>query len=103
MKSIPLTSENLDDMYTLDPHDRPAFQRDTKIRKMKEFSKAVVEHMLTDKQKDVWKMYHIDRLTIYEIAKIIGVSAPAISKILKRADKRIEKNKKVFEKLTISG
>ena len=49
---------------------------------------------LTERQREVFLLYHGDELTQEQIAEKLGTSRPNITKILKSAERRIKKNSK---------
>jgi RNA polymerase sigma factor (sigma-70 family) len=51
---------------------------------------------LTDKQREVVRMYYIDNKKMPEIAEILGINKSSVHKILKRAIKKLEFSKKYF-------
>jgi RNA polymerase sigma factor (sigma-70 family) len=49
---------------------------------------------LTDKQREVVRMYYIDNKKMPEIAEILGINKSSVHKILKRAIKKLEFSKR---------
>ena len=53
--------------------------------------------MMTQRQKEVVKLYYIDGLGVKEIAAIYGISHQAVSVTLSDVKKKFQKNRKFFE------
>lgn len=100
MKGSRRTRENLDLLYTLDPQDTEVMENcNTEQReRMKRYIKAVMETALTERQRQIVRMYHGEGLSTPEIARIIGVSPRAVQLSLEGAMIKIGQHKKIFLK-----
>lgn len=96
-----LTQISLNNLYTLDSHDADIMENDNTEQRqnMKKLIAAVMDNSLTDRQRQIVKMYFFERKNMPQIAIILGIKAPTVSITLKRAMEKFEKNKKIFEKV----
>lgn len=90
MRSIPLIKENLGASYHLDPYMMEDTSNTSQIINMRRSVSLVVARVLTDRQREVVDMYYIQGRKMPEIADVLGINKPAVSKALKRALVRIK-------------
>jgi RNA polymerase sigma factor (sigma-70 family) len=62
--------------------------------KMKKTLQGIIDYSLTNRQKEVFIMYHVDRKKMPEIASILGIHKSNVSRALNGAQKKIDKLKK---------
>lgn len=93
-------SESLDNLYTLDPQDAEAYENcNTEQReRMKRYISAVMEVILTARQRQVVWMHYAEGKSVTEIAAALGISPRGVRRILGAGMRKIEKHKKIFIK-----
>ena len=92
-------SENQESLYIVDPFDDSPATNSGRISQMKKLLHSTINISLTNRQKQVFEMYYIDGKKMPEIADILGVNKSSVYRALKGSIKKIEKNKKIFEKV----
>lgn len=65
---------------------------------MKILLDMAVDLSLTNKQRDVVRLYYSEGKKVSEIAELLGICESGVYKILKRAIKKLDKCKKIFLK-----
>ncbi len=92
-----LTRDNLEGLYTLGPGmEKPATNAE-KIKKMKQFLKVAMQFSLTNRQRQVVRLYYLEEKKAVEVAEELHISRQAVYRILK--DSRIKLKKiKIFLK-----
>lgn len=99
-RSLRVTRESLDALYTLDPQDAEIMENcnDEQRERMKKYINAVMEIMLTARQRQVVWMYYAEGMTVTEIAAALGISPRGVRRVLGAGMRKIEKHKKIFFK-----
>jgi RNA polymerase sigma factor (sigma-70 family) len=95
VKHTHATNESLDLLYTLDPHD-DFNTNDEERERMKKYMTGVINEFLTDRQRQIVKMYYGEAMNSNEIAKKLGIGAKSVHKILAVSMKKIQQHKKIF-------
>ena len=87
-------------MYTLDPQDVEEMESDNNLQRlrMKKYLRAVVDEALTERQRQVIKMYYGDGKKTPEIALQLGISPRVAQHVLGAVNKKLEHYKKIFFK-----
>jgi len=87
-------------MYTLDPQDAEQMENcnDAELARMKKYIDAVMDVMLTERQKQVVWMYHAEGRKTSEIASALGISPRGVRGTLAAGMRKISKHKKIFLK-----
>jgi len=100
-RSLRVTRESLDALYTLDPQDAEIMENcnDEQRERMKKYINAVMEIMLTARQRQVVWMYYAEGMTVTEIAAALGISPRGARRVLGAGMRKIEKQKKIFLKM----
>jgi len=95
------TSESLDVFYTLDPQDAEMMENcnNAQRERMRKYINAVMEIMLTARQRQVVWMYYAEGKTMTEIAAALGISPRGARGVLGAGMRKIEKQKKIFLKM----
>ncbi len=99
-RSIHATSESLNRMYTLDPQDAEQMENcnDEQLERMKKYVNAVMDEMLTERQRQVVWMRYAEEKKTTEIAAALGISPRGVRGALAAGMKKISKHKKIFLK-----
>lgn len=91
------TSESPDLFYTLDPQDD--FETNDEQREMmKRYIEGVLEEFLTERQRQIFKMYYGEGLNSTKIAQQLGIKPQAVRKIASDTMDKVQKHKKIFLK-----
>ncbi len=87
-------------MYTLDPQDADAMENcnDAELARMKKYVDAVIDVMLTERQRQVVWMRHGEGRGTAEIAEELGISMRRVQAALSSGMKKLNKQKKIFIK-----
>lgn len=87
-------------MYTLDPQDAEGMEssNNEQRERMKKYIDAVMDVMLTARQKQVVWMYHAEGKKTAEIATALSLSPRRVQVLLATGMKKINKSKKIFLK-----
>lgn len=95
-----LTQLSLENLYTLDPHDAEVMENDNSEQReqMKKYIDGVLDEFLTERQRQVFKMFHGEMLSTKEIAKILHISPKTVRNILRVSMYKIQQHKKIFLK-----
>lgn len=96
MKHSHATNENLDLLYTLDRHDINEETNDTDRKRMKKYMEGVMNEFLTERQREIVKMYLGEKIKTSQIAEKLGISHNTVKNILKSSIKKINQHKKIF-------
>jgi RNA polymerase sigma factor (sigma-70 family) len=97
------TSESLDLLYTLDPHDIDESTNDADRERMKKYIEGVLDEFLSDRQRQIVKMYYGQKLSSYKIATNLKISPKTVQRILVDAWKKIQQHKNIFLKSLIKS
>lgn len=87
--------ENLDLLYTLDPHDDFDTNDEERLR-MKKYIEGVMAEFLTKRQQQVIKMYYGESLNSNEIALQLGISPQVVRRIAANTMRKIQRHIKIF-------
>lgn len=99
MKGLPATNVSLENLYTLDPQDEPATNDEERAR-MKKYLNAVMETVLTDRQRRVLKIYYsLDKPSFEKVGKILKLNKSTVREIYNAAIKKLEVHKNIFSKM----
>lgn len=84
---------SLDDTYLMDSGNEVTYGEmiADKKRFEEEVETATIVNLLTEKERKILYLYAVEGLSQGEIAKIIGVSQSLVSRILKKIQKKLEK------------
>lgn len=98
--NIRATNVSLDNFYTLDPHDAEIMENsnDEQREAMKRYIDGVMQEFLTERQRQVFKMYYGDGLNSNEIAVKLGIKAQVVRRIASAAMAKVQRHKKIFLK-----
>ncbi len=97
MKRSHLIRDSLEGLYTLGPGmDKPATNAE-KIKRMKRMLKVAMEFSLTDRQREVVRLYYLEEKKAVEVAQELHISRRAVYKTLQVARKKLEKIKIFFK------
>lgn len=64
--------------------------RDEEYRRLMLTLTNVMEGELTELQRECVRLYYYDGMTMQQVAETLGVQKPAVSKVLRRARRRIQ-------------
>jgi RNA polymerase sigma factor (sigma-70 family) len=87
-------------MYTLDPQDSEQMENcnDEQLERMQKYVDAVMDVMLTERQRQVVWMRHGEGKKTTEIAAALGISPRGVRGALAAGMRKISKHKKIFLK-----
>ena len=87
-------------MYTLDPQDADAMEscNDEQLERMKKYVDAVMDVMLTERQRQIVWMHHGEGRGTADIAEELGISIRRVQAALCAGMKKLNKQKKIFIK-----
>ena len=81
----------IEDTYSLDPYmTKPATNQAERV-KMKKYLHSAIIFALTDKQRQVLKMYYDEGKNMVEIAEILGIKKQSVQGLIKRAKAKLLK------------
>ena len=91
---------SLSNLYTLDPQDVEGMENcnDKQLERMKKYIDAVMDVMLTARQKQVVWMYHAEGKSTTEISAALGITPRRARAILDSGMRKLQKHKKIFFK-----
>lgn len=96
VKRSHLIRDNLDSLYTLGPGMEKPATNEEKIKRMKQLLKVAMQFSLTDRQREVVRLYYLEDKKVVEVAQELGVSRQAVYRILKDSRTKLKKIKKIF-------
>ncbi len=96
VKRSHLIKDSLDGLYTLGPDmEKPATNAD-KIKKMKQLLKVAMQFSLTNRQREVVRLYYLEEKKAVEVAEELHISRQAVYKLLRLSRKKLQKIKNIF-------
>ncbi len=96
VKRSHLIRNNLEGLYFLDPYmDRPA-TNSKQIMRMKKLLRIAMEVALTDRQREVVRLYYLDEKKAIEIAGELGISKQAVHRLLRDSIIKLKRIKNIF-------
>lgn len=64
--------------------------QDTEYRRILQVLPHIIAGELTQRQQECVRLYYFEGMKMYEIADLLGIQTPAVSRHLKKARRRIE-------------
>lgn len=96
VKRSHLIRDNLEGLYTFGPGmEKPATNAE-KIKRMKQLLKVAMQFSLTDRQREVVRLYYLEDKKAVEVAEELHISRQAVYKLLRLSRKKLKKIKNIF-------